>query len=375
MPLARRMLVAAAAMLLLASCSGSGAPAAKTAPDGSPAGTGGRVIVTAAEAPWRLPAPLSRMVAVPDGSSVRVAGGLTASDASASAVYRLDVGSGAARQAGALSQPVHDAAGASIAGALFVFGGGAASTTAAVQRVDGTGAGRVVGRLPQPRSDLAAVTLGGQVYLLGGYTGARQLAEVLDTTDGTTFHPAASLPVPVRYPAVAAVGTTIWVFGGEQSAGPVRAIQRVDVTTGRARVVGQLPDALSQATALVLDGQVLLAGGRTSSTATSSSVYLFDPGQVSVHPVAQLPMSVADAGGVVVDQTGYLLGGENDGRVADVQTLTLATAPTSPTPSPSGGAAAGAGRLSDTHPVDGSLLIADHGTNRLPLVDADKRLL
>ena len=215
------------------------------------------------------------------------------------------------------------------------------------------------------------MTIGGQVYLLGGYTGIQQLAEVLDTTDGTTFHPAASLPVPVRYPAVAAVGTTIWVFGGEQPAGPVRAIQRIDTTTGRAQVVGQLPDPLSQATALVLDGQVLIAGGRTGSTATNSSVYLFDPDHVTIHPVARLPVPVADAGGVVVDHTGYLLGGENDGRVADVQTLTLATAPTSPTPSPSGGAA----RLGNTHPVDGSLLIADHATNRPPLVDADKRLL
>jgi hypothetical protein len=374
MPLARRMFVGAAAVVLLASCSGQGAPAAKTAQDGD-AAAGGRIVVTAAQAPWRLPAPLSRMVVVPDGNGVRVAGGLTAADASATAVYRLDVGSGAAHRVGALSQPVHDAAGASIAGGLFVFGGGATSPTAPVQRVDGTGAGRIAGRLPQPRADLAAVTVGGQVYLLGGYTGTQPLAEVLDTTDGTTFHPVASLPVPVRYPAVAAVGTTIWVFGGEQPAGPVRAIQRIDTTTGRAQVVGQLPDPLSQASALVLDGQVLIAGGRTSSTTTSSAVYRFDPGQDTVHPVAELPVPVADAGGVVVGHTGYLLGGEDDGRVADVQTLTVATAPPSPAPSPSGGASAGARQLSDTHPFDGSLLIADRGNNRLLLVDADKRLL
>ena len=64
--------------------------------------------------------------------------------------------------------------------------------------------------------------------------------------------------------------------------------------------------------------------------------------------MAQLPVPVADAGGVVVDHTGYLLGGENNGPVTDVQTLTLAPAPISPTPGPSGGLPAGAGQLSDT---------------------------
>jgi N-acetylneuraminic acid mutarotase len=321
MPLARRILIGVSA-LLLAGCAGKSTPVATTGRPGDGTSVGSGIVVTAAEAQWRLPAPVSRLVAVPDGSGVRLAGGLTRSSASSTAVYRLDVAGGAARRVGTLSQPVHDAAGASIGGRLFVFGGGAASTTAAVQRFDGTGPSRIVGRLPQARSDLSAVTVGTRVYLLGGYTGSQQPAAVLDTTDGTTFHPAATLPVPVRYPAAAAVGYTIWLFGGEQANQPVRDIQRIDTITGRAQVVGQLPVPLSQATALVLDGHVLIAGGRTSSTQTSGSVYLFDPGQHTIRPVAQLPLPVADAAAVVVDHTGYLLGGETNGPVADVQTLT-----------------------------------------------------
>ena len=56
-----------------------------------------------------------------------------------------------------MPQPFHDAAGAVLGHRLLVFGGGAASSTSAVQSFDlSTHRGRLAGHLPRPISDLSA---------------------------------------------------------------------------------------------------------------------------------------------------------------------------------------------------------------------------
>lgn len=99
-----------------------------------------------------------------------------------------------------------------------------------------------MGQLPSARSDLAAERVGGRVFLIGGYDGTRLSADVLSTPDGRAFQVTTKLSEPVRYGAVAAVGQTIFVFGGEPSAGgETDAIQAIDTCSGNARVVGRLP--------------------------------------------------------------------------------------------------------------------------------------
>ncbi len=80
---------------------------------------------------------------------------------------------------------------------------------------------------------------------------------MLGTADGRRFSTVARLPVPVRYPAVAGSGHTIYVFGGETATGkPTDAIQAVDVADGHARVAGHLPAPLDHAAALTLGGRI-----------------------------------------------------------------------------------------------------------------------
>ena len=99
--------------------------------------------------------------------------------------------------------------------------------------------GTVIGQLPQPRSDAGAVTIGRTAYVVGGYDGTTADPQVLSTTDGSSFRQVGSLPVPVRYPAVAARGRMIYAFGGQRiggAAGAIDDIQRIDTTSGRIAV-------------------------------------------------------------------------------------------------------------------------------------------
>ncbi len=317
------------------------------------------VRVAAVQAPWLLAAPVSRAVAVVDGSGLTIAGGLDANQASSSGVFHLDPSSGALTQTGTLAAPTHDAAGASIAGRLFVFGGGAQTTVDAVQSVPATGAATVAGHLPRPRSDLAAVAIGTTAYLVGGYDGQAPTRDVLATTDGVTFRVAAHLPVGVRYPAVSAIGDTIYVFGGEAGGAPSAGVQAIDTRTGTARVVGRLPEPRTEASAFSIGGTLFVAGGRTAG-GPSSDILRFDPAHNRFVRAGSLPAPVADAATAVLDNRAYLVGGEGTSAVAGVVIVSATTAPSA------------AIAASATRPFAGRMLIADRGNNRLIVVDANK---
>lgn len=273
------------------------------------------LLLTAAVLPWRLPRPLSRTVVLADGTGLLVAGGLTATGSTA-AILRLDPTSGAVRNAGRLAEPVHDAAGVRLGAERLVFGGGDQLSTAAVQ---GLGRG-VVGRLPRVRSDLVAAVVGSTGYVMAGYDGSRPDASVLRTTDGRHFLDVATLPVPVRYPAVATAGHDIYLFGGESDSGATSVIQRLDPVTRSARIVGRLPGPLAHASAITLDGGIFVLGG-ISAGAASADIQRYDPATGHLAPAGRLPYRVSDAAPAVLNGTAYLLGGENPDPIATVIAL------------------------------------------------------
>jgi hypothetical protein len=281
---------------------------------------------------WRTPAPVSRLTVTPGPrGTLLLAGGLTAG-ASTSHVFAFDPRTGRFRPLPDLSVATHDAAALRVRGRTLVLGGGSSSTTGLVQQAPaGRHGGLVVGHLPRPRSDAVAVRAGGTGYVVGGYDGSAADAGVLATRDGTTFHPVATLPVPVRYPAVAVTGHRLLVLGGlavqgRRGGAPVDTIQRVDLRTGRAGVVGHLPHPLEGAAAVTLGGVVFLAGGRSSSSSSapaSAAVFALDPRGDAVRRVGRLPVPVADAGVAARGHRAWLVGGESSGRTRSaVQTIT-----------------------------------------------------
>jgi outer membrane protein assembly factor BamB len=420
-PARAALALAAAALGSLAAVS---AACSVTRPDSGTTGTAGHPKLAPAKAapaqrglpaaeagllPWHMAAPLSREVAVPgsDGRLI-VIGGLSPGGASAAAIDALNTGTGAASRLGSLSAPLHDAAAGLAGGRVLVFGGGSSATVATVQgfalpgRGGGAGSGRAVpaGSMPAPRSDSAAVSIGTTSYLVGGYDGARADARVLATTDGRAFTTVTDLPVPVRYPAAAAIGGQIFVFGGQaisgrQAGAPVDAIQAVDPARHTAAVVGHMPEPLAGAAAMTAGGELFVAGGESTApqrrvpglgmtqlspgessagtggesaaapTSTVSAIWAFDPATKRLLTAGHLQVPVSHAAVAVTGSTAWVIGGESNGSlVSSVQMLR---------PDRAFGTAGAPGAGSPFS--GGELLIADRGSNRLLLFDAGLHLV
>jgi hypothetical protein len=388
--LATLVVAAAALVAVLAelgrSGSGGDGGGAATAPASAT-----RTVLVARLASPSLPAPVSGESAVAVRGGLLILGGLDSSGASASGVFRLDAASGRLEPAGSLSGPLHDAAAAALPGRVLVFGGGAETGTDAVQSLPAPGGGvapgataSVVGRLPTVRSDLSAVTVGGSAYLLGGYDGRVPLATVLRSSDGRSFEQVATLPVPARYVAAAALGGRIYAFGGETASGaPTDAIREVDPRGGAARVVGHLPEAVSHAAAVALGGSIYVLGGEASGGPVDR-IWRFDPASARVAPAGRLPLAVADGAAATLGETAYLVGGSGAGGASLRTVVTLRLRRVEAGAGPGGGHAAAAAAAhrpgtgeggSSPLPFEGRLMIADRGNNRLIVVDARKHVL
>ncbi len=273
--------------------------------------------------PWHLPEPLAREAVVPTSGGLVVAGGLVAGDQSTAHAYRLDLGSGHAVPLSDLPVPVHDVGAALVEGVPEVIGGGNAAEQDVVQSATAGGGWRVSGRLPSPRSDLTAITVGDRTFLVGGYDGTMPaLPDILVSTASGGFDAFGRLKVPVRYAAVASAAGALWVCGGERSGVEVDAIQRIDLGTGRVRVVAHLTRALGHASAISLGGRILLMGGRTSATRLTAAMWWFDPATRGLRRAGALPTPMADSAVVAVGRGAYLVGGETPGLSDKVMLLT-----------------------------------------------------
>jgi N-acetylneuraminic acid mutarotase len=248
------------------------------------------------------------------GDSLFLLGGLNANGVSSSDVYRIQPSTGNVTLAGLLSTPTHGAAAVTLGQQVLVFGGADVSPDSLVQAFDpATGTTTVIGHMPGPRADLVGAAVGNEVVLLAGFNGSAFLSDVWATPDGTSFSVAGQIAAVERYPAIAAVGTKIYLFGGLVAGGEYNGtfsttVQSFDVATRQAHVVGQLPTPLAHARAAVLDGQVLVFGGWTPA-GPSSAILRFDPTTGTLSQVGTLPGPVADEAIGTVGNTVYLASG------------------------------------------------------------------
>ena len=357
-------------------------------------------------AAYQLPSGISREVVLASGGNLLIIGGVNQRSVTTPGITRLNPVTGRTTHAGRLAAASHDAAGAVLGGQPYLFGGGVTASLATVQSLRSGGTATAAGQLPGPRSDLSSMTLGGTAYLIGGYNGAAYAPAVLATANGRAFRTVARLPVPVRYAAVAGTGQQIYVFGGQTAAGPSRAIQRVNLATGRAAVVGRLPMPVTGATAFTLGGRIFIAGGqvatRSGALVPTGAVLAYDPARHTAATAGWLPVPVSNAASAVLRGIAFVVGGTDGNRqvpaVVQVKLVPAttalpgtATAGPSPAPGPNtdayvGQAPTGAPWL---RPVSGKghlrphsnpavlpsdILIADDWNNRLLIVDPQGRV-
>jgi hypothetical protein len=278
-----------------------------------------RIVV--ARSAIRLPTGRSRAVALALGSGVLLCGGLTSVGTTGS-ILGLNLGTGHVQQVGFLSTAVHDAGGAILDGAGYVFGGGRTVAGTTIQRITSTGTASAVGHLPGVRADLAAAAVDGEIVIVGGGTPALTDGRVLATADAHDLRTIGRLIVPVRYPAVAVFNGLVYVIGGATPRGDTNVIQALDPATGLVRIVGRLPHPLSHASALVIGTTILVAGGRSAGRAQDQLLRLV-PATGAVSIVGRLPAPVSDMAAVVVGGVGYLIGGETTSPIASIVTISI----------------------------------------------------
>jgi N-acetylneuraminic acid mutarotase len=154
------------------------------------------------------------------------------------------------------------------------------------------------------------VTEGADSLVVGGYDGLRVPRPLLSVGPAGHSHRAGRLVRGVRYAATAQLGHTVFVFGGEVDHQELDAVQAVDVSSGRTRVVGRLPVPLGHAMAASVGDRILLVGGRVSPNAQTAAMWLYDPASGSFRKVGRLPRPLSDAGVATDGGKVWLLGGE-----------------------------------------------------------------
>ncbi|MBI4393970.1 MAG: protein kinase [Euryarchaeota archaeon] len=192
--------------------------------------------------------------------------------------------------------------------------------------------------LPQGRSHFAAVyhEASGRAYLLGGLAGGASTNTVLIYDPAReTITEGARLPFPVYESSAVLLEDQILVFGGRDSEARDE-IMAYDIRTDAVSLKSaRLPAATWGSAAFVADGKAYILGG--AATGTGSSITRYDPvGDVATTLNVNLPTQLSGAA-MAYDPGAnriYLAGGEIAGSGAtatilsvDVATLTDARAP------------------------------------------------
>jgi DNA-binding beta-propeller fold protein YncE len=276
-----------------------------------------------------LDQPLQDAAAAPSGAGALLLGGLNAADTSVADVRF--VARARERARGSLPGVRHDAAAVSLGGSAYVFGGGnGPSQLDEIVKVGPTGGASVVGHLPQPASDVSAAVIGGTAYVVGGYTGTRWLNTILAWRPGTAPRVAARLPVALRYAAVTAAGGRLVIAGGSTPNGTAsRVVLAFDPQRRTLKAIAEQPAPLTHAAAATLHGIAYVIGGRGAYTGTATGrIIAIDPATGRVRFAGTLAEPRSDLAAVSVPG-GILLAG---GRSSTATLSTLAELVPAPPP-------------------------------------------
>ena len=172
-----------------------------------------------------------------------------------------------------------------------------------------------IGSLPAPTSRLAAVALSnGRVLALGGLVAGTSSSQILAGPPGHLVR-VGSLPSPTHdAAAVVSRQGEVELFGGGQSVSSAGVV-RINPSTGSARPLHPLDEALSDLGAAVVRGHTYLVGGFTG--ARYASAILQVDARNRTHVVARLPDGTRYAGVAVLGDAIYVAGGVTESGRSD----------------------------------------------------------
>jgi N-acetylneuraminic acid mutarotase len=210
---------------------------------------------------------------------------------------------------GTLPAAIQDAAVATLPDGRIVLLGGLDS---AQTSTDGVGILRggsttLHGTLSTPQHDAEAAALGSSIYVFGG----GQLSSYdhilrYDPVGGSTSQ-VGTLPTPASDVAVASIGNTAYVVGGYTGSTFLDTI--VAWTAGGGpRVVAHLPTGLRYAAVAAAGSRIIIAGG-TLIGGPSDQILSFDPARGSVTRLGRLPVPLTHASGAFIDGRVVVVGG------------------------------------------------------------------
>lgn len=181
---------------------------------------------------------------------------------------------------------------------------------------------------PHSRAEVSAAVVGDVAYVVGGFdTSGRTtaLVERLDLRSGQ-WSTSRSLPTALNHMSAVGYGGSLYVVGGysqptDTSTGAVRDFWRFDPVGDRWTAMPPAPVPRAAAGAAVLGHRLYVAGGRsdTQTTISTLAVFDFDTGTWSLGPPlhhAREHLAGVAAGGAV-----WMLGGRalGQGNFADVE--------------------------------------------------------
>jgi Kelch motif len=253
------------------------------------------------------------------GADIFLIGGLSPAGVSTSTVFTLSR-RGRASTSAQLPVPVHDAAATEISGHLLLFGGGPAEGSDRVVQVL-PGSPRLIAKLPQSLSDLDAASIDGVAYVVGGFNGSFPIRDIYAAGTNGTVTRAGTLPLGVRYPAVAALGARVVVAGGETASGaPTSDVWSFDPATGSVQRLPHLPIPTDHAAGATLDGSFYLIAGLRRGVITNA-ILSWTPGESRWHDAGHLPAALSDLAAVPFDGGIAVIGGR--GSAGSVSTVTV----------------------------------------------------
>jgi hypothetical protein len=169
--------------------------------------------------------------------------------------------------------------------------------------------------------------VGDTAYVIGGYTGTTPLRSIVAFRPGAAARVVGRLPLPLRYPAVAAVDGRILIAGGTSGVTPQRAILAFDPASGRVARLGDLAHSLTHAAGAALNGTFYVIGGRSASlTGQTGTILGVDPRTGRSYGAGRLPRPLSDAA-AVTDGPRILVAGGRDPAGARAEVLALEPGP------------------------------------------------